>query len=282
MRMIAVSALEEDPPRRPARSTSKKRKQNQPLHWILLTTEGRADLDTARTVLRWYELRWRIERFFHALKVGTRIEDRRLDEADDLRKCLAFDAITAFRVWELSLLARERPNDPASRHVTEDDIKALCDLASHYGFRVPRGPPEMTIAGFVVLTGGLPSLEAPAATRHPEALGRREDPVSYRNRHPGHAGMETDKTERRKLGVKSDGLMAAGRRHEAPAMRASLRRTKWRRPLPGLRLRRRTQANADARTGRHAPNARYSRQKTSFSAICAVGLASAALDSCVI
>ena len=155
VRMIAVSALEEDPPRRPARSTSKKRNQNQPLHWMLLTTEGQSDLDTACTVLRWYELRWRIERFFHALKVGTRVEDRRLDEADDLCKCLAFDAITAFRVWDLCLLARERPNDPASRHVTEDDIEALCALASHHGLKVPRGPPEMTIAGFVVLTGGL-------------------------------------------------------------------------------------------------------------------------------
>ena len=122
LRMIAVSALEETPPRRrllPGKK--KKKKKNEPLHWMLLSTEGRADLDTACTVLRWYELRWSIERFFHALKVGTRIEDRRLDEADDLRKCLAFDAITAFRVWDLSLLARERPDDPASRHVTEDD-----------------------------------------------------------------------------------------------------------------------------------------------------------------
>ena len=155
VRMIALSALEEDPPRRPARSTSKKRKQNQPLHGMLLTTEGQDDLDTTRTVLRWYELRWRIERYFHALKVGTRIQDRRLDEAYDLRKCLAFDAITAFRVWDLSILARERPNYPASRQVTEDDIEALCALASHDGFKVSRGPPEMTIAGFVVLTGGL-------------------------------------------------------------------------------------------------------------------------------
>ena len=156
IRMIAVSALEENPPRRLALPAAKKRKKKQqPLHWMLLTTEGQADLDTACTVLRWYELRWRIERFFHALKVGTRIEDRRLNEADDLRKCLAYDSITAFRVWDLSLLARDRPNDPANRHVTEEDIRALCALASHYRFKVPRGPPEMTIAGFVVLTGGL-------------------------------------------------------------------------------------------------------------------------------
>ncbi len=86
VRMTAVSALEEDPPRRPATG-----KKSEPLHWMLLATEGEAGLETARTVLRWYELRWRIEDFFHALKVGTRIEDRRLDEADDLKKCLAFE-----------------------------------------------------------------------------------------------------------------------------------------------------------------------------------------------
>ena len=150
VRMTAVSALEEDPPRRPATG-----KKSEPLHWMLLSTGAEAGLETARTVLRWYELRWRIERFFHALKVGTRVEDRRLDEADDLKKCLAFDAITAFRVWDLSLLARERPDDPAERHVTREDITALCALAAHHGFKVPRGPPKMTIAGFVVLTGGL-------------------------------------------------------------------------------------------------------------------------------
>ncbi len=153
IRMIAVSALEERPPRRPA--TGKGGKGKGKLHWMLLTTEGRASQDTARTVLRWYELRWRIERFFHALKTGTRIEDRHLDAADDLRKCLAFDAITAFRVWDLSLLAGERPDEPARRHVTREDVTALCALAAHHGFKVARGPPDMTIARFVVLTAGL-------------------------------------------------------------------------------------------------------------------------------
>ena len=65
------------------------------------------------------------------------------------------DPVTAFRVWDLSLLARERPGDPAGRHVADGDIRTLCALASHHGFKVPRGPPEMTIRGFAVLTGGL-------------------------------------------------------------------------------------------------------------------------------
>ncbi len=83
------------------------------LGWLLLTTGGSADAAGAEEVVRYYELRWRIERFFHALKTGTRMEDRKLDRADVLRKCLAFDAITAFRVWGLALLAREKPADAA-------------------------------------------------------------------------------------------------------------------------------------------------------------------------
>ena len=118
-------------------------------------TEGRADLETARAALRWYEPRWQVERFFHALKVGTRVEDRRLDEAGDLKRRLAFDATAAFRVWDLSLPARERPDDPAERHVTREDVAALRALAAHLGFKVPGGGPETAIASFVALAGGL-------------------------------------------------------------------------------------------------------------------------------
>ena len=103
-------------------------------------------------MLRWYELRWSIERFFHALKVGTRIEDRRLVEADDLRKC------RDHRVPGLGPLptrTREAGRPGQSTCHRGRHIRALCALAAHYGFKAPRGPPEMTIAGFVVLTGGL-------------------------------------------------------------------------------------------------------------------------------
>ena len=128
IRMVAVSAREERPP-----TTVEAKKEA--LHWLLLTTEGEPGAGTAATALRWYELRWRIERYFDALKNGTRIKDRRLDHADDLKKCLAFDAITAFRVWDLALLARERPDDPARRtagiqrapvRVAENYLRNVC------------------------------------------------------------------------------------------------------------------------------------------------------------
>ncbi len=152
--MLAVSAREERQP------TASVRRPKTVLSWLLLTTAGSADAERAREVVRFYALRWRIERFFHALKVGTRIKDRKLDRADDLRKCLAFDCITAFRVWDLALLAREKPADPAGKYVPADEIKVLQALAWKHGFCKSRDPPEMTMERYVVLTAGQAGIHA--------------------------------------------------------------------------------------------------------------------------
>ena len=75
--------------------------------------------------------------------------------ADDLRKCLAFDAITAFRVWDLTWLARIKPQEPASDHVEPDEIEVLFAMALWLNVKVPRGPPDPDIKTFVILTAGL-------------------------------------------------------------------------------------------------------------------------------
>ena len=64
---------------------------------MLLTTELRDRPHRAASVRTALEDRTLLPRTF---KVGTRIKDRRLDEAGDLKKCLALDAVTAFRVRE--------------------------------------------------------------------------------------------------------------------------------------------------------------------------------------
>ncbi len=60
---------------------------------------------------RRYELRWKTEYFFRVLTIGTRIESRRPGTADNLRKCFAFDAVTAYRIRGLKLPVRERSDD---------------------------------------------------------------------------------------------------------------------------------------------------------------------------
>ena len=100
--MLAVSAFEPDPP-----------SGKEGLHWVLLTTEGDETAEDAVRTVKWYEARWSIEEYFKALKTGTGIKERRFDCADDLRKCLAFDVVTAYRVFDLERMAREKPDIPA-------------------------------------------------------------------------------------------------------------------------------------------------------------------------
>ena len=95
LRMLAVRVLEPEPP-----------KGKEPLDWLLLTTEGDPTEQNALRIAEWYEKRWLIEEYFAAVKTGTRIKDRRLNAADDLRRCLAFDAVTACTVMSVERLAR--------------------------------------------------------------------------------------------------------------------------------------------------------------------------------
>ena len=79
----------------------------------------------AERIVGWYEARWGIEEYFRVLKSGTRIEDRRLQEADALVKCLAFDAVTAWRVFSLDRYARDAPETPAEEVLTEDERQVI-------------------------------------------------------------------------------------------------------------------------------------------------------------
>ena len=139
MRMPAVPTGEGNPPAAVAR------KGGAP-GWMPRTTEGEPDPGNACTVLRWHQLRWRPGRFLHALKVGTRIGDRRLDHADGPPKCLALNAITAFRVRNLTFPARERPDDPARMYVEPDEIEVLFALAASLRPTPPRGPPAWPVS----------------------------------------------------------------------------------------------------------------------------------------
>ncbi|MDE0307047.1 MAG: transposase, partial [Albidovulum sp.] len=120
----------------------------------LLEKEG-GEPEHALEVVSRDEKRWLIEEYFKALKVGTRIKDRRLNLADDLRKCLAFDAITACGVMSIKRLARSAPDAPARAVVHEDEVRVLAVHMSKPGHRGKRGPPGFS--GFPEPGGPLPA-----------------------------------------------------------------------------------------------------------------------------
>ena len=73
---------------------------------------------------------------------AARIEDHRFDHADDLGKCLAFDAITACHVLDLKRMTRDKPDIPADRVVSEDEIAILHVRLMAHGILRARPPPE--------------------------------------------------------------------------------------------------------------------------------------------
>ena len=120
--MLAVSAVEADPPA-----------GTEPAAWLLLASAGKACAEDARAAVRRYRKRWTIEEFFRVLKSGLRVEERRFDHAEDLRKCLAFDAATACRVFDIARAAKETPDAPPSTpspRTPPESSKELCAAAA--------------------------------------------------------------------------------------------------------------------------------------------------------
>lgn len=118
---------------------------------LLLTTErpaeGEADALHAATVPGWQGRRWTIETWFRTLKTGTRINDRRLDSAVDLRKCRAFDAVMAINCWKVVCHEIDAHTSPRStlRVLTNADTESE-EATRHKGCRF--GSPHRDLPSF--------------------------------------------------------------------------------------------------------------------------------------
>ena len=139
--MIAVSAKEKIRPK----------SGKDPLNWLLLCSEGETDARHAVQVCRWYEARWSVEEYIRTLKTGCQSQKRQFDDRQDLLKCLAFDAITAWRVFSLQRLAKCQPHRLATEFIDPDQIRVLGVLLHSLNRKFTiRPPPEMNILQYVV------------------------------------------------------------------------------------------------------------------------------------
>ncbi len=161
LRMLAVRVPERRPPA-----------GKEPAGRLLLATEGEPTAQNALRIAGRHERRWLIEEWFAALKTGTRIRDRRLDAADDLRRCLAMGAMTACTVMSVGRLAPSAPETPARTVVHLDGIHVLAVHMAKPNHRRQRGPPDpdQTVADFAVktarLAGFIPSKRQPMPGTH--------------------------------------------------------------------------------------------------------------------
>lgn len=95
------------------------------LDWKLLTNREIRDFEQACEKVQWYTVRFRIEVFHKILKSGRRSEDRRLRSLDRLKRCLAIDMITAWRLMYLTMQGRETPSVASDLFFSEQEIEVL-------------------------------------------------------------------------------------------------------------------------------------------------------------
>ena len=98
-----VRVWEEDPP-----------KQEEPIEWILLTSEPIATVEQITRVVELYRMRWVIEEFFKAIKTGCSFEKRQLESFGSLAAALALFVPIAGSLLRLRSFARRQPSSPAT------------------------------------------------------------------------------------------------------------------------------------------------------------------------
>lgn len=96
-----------------------------PICWLLVTTLPVATLTEALECVRWYSLRWLIERYHYALKSGCQVEELQLETAERLEKALATYGVVAWRLLWLTYEARRHPQKSCDEVLAPHEVEAL-------------------------------------------------------------------------------------------------------------------------------------------------------------
>ena len=110
----------------------------EPVHWLLMTTEPIDSDEALSKVVEIYRTRWVIEEYFKALKTGCSFEKRQLESLQALTVALAIFVPVAWRMLLIRSVARVAPTTPA-RHVLNP---LLLTVLAH---KIDRGPTRLTV-----------------------------------------------------------------------------------------------------------------------------------------
>ncbi len=117
--------------------------------WLLLTTIPMNSLEDATEKIRWYTLRWRIERFHHILKNDCGIQELQLETADRLKNAIALYSLVALKVLWFTYQARETPNASCAMILEKQEWQALYCVANNTPIP-PDSPPTLEEAARLI------------------------------------------------------------------------------------------------------------------------------------
>jgi len=127
-----VFANEDDPP-----------KGAEPVSWMLITTLSVTSFEDACRVLSHYTCRWVVELLIRITKSGCKTEERQLETADRLRRCLVLDLIVAWRVLYLTTIGRDTPDLPCTVIFEDHEWKSLYLFVHKSEDKVPKTTPTL-------------------------------------------------------------------------------------------------------------------------------------------
>lgn len=102
---------------------------SEPLEWVLLTSVPTLTPAAAWERVAWYTDRWLVEDYHQCLKSGCRIEQRQLQDAAGLIRCLGILAPIAMRLLQLREIARWTPERLATKALPRELVQVVARLA---------------------------------------------------------------------------------------------------------------------------------------------------------
>jgi hypothetical protein len=127
-----------------------------PLRWLLMTNLPVETVEQALRYVRWYRLRWLIERWHFILKQGCRVERLQLQDGERLQRAVAVYAGVAWWLLWLTEQARATPEAPCSVVFDADAWQALYAATQHTLVLPVAPPPLRTMVRQLASLGGFP------------------------------------------------------------------------------------------------------------------------------
>jgi hypothetical protein len=100
-------------------------KGEDPVCWVLYTTEPADTAEQLETIVDHYQSRWIIEDFFKALKTGCAFEQRQLESFHALSNALAVFSVVAWRMLLARSVARAHPTSRARSVLTTTQLRLV-------------------------------------------------------------------------------------------------------------------------------------------------------------
>jgi len=123
-----------------------------PVDWLLYTTEPLANPTEIENVVDYYRCRWQIEELNKALKTGCVVQTRQLESLDALTTMPALSLPIAVELLALRTLARAQPDRSAEALLSKAQLAALRHQCKHR--KLPPKPTAQDVLWCIAGLGG--------------------------------------------------------------------------------------------------------------------------------